>query len=159
MNKMNEKIFKDPKYLSIIRIIYKNKRIHPLQLAEIFSVSRQAMDYRLNILLKAGYLEKEYIDNKVYYKLSSLGKKLMEEHSKVSQIFRPIITKERSPMYINILLKIHLLIPILTTIIGIIGFIYFYIFIGDLTRAGVAFIIWILFGLFLYYIVRKKIIS
>lgn len=158
MSRMKDKILRDPKYVSIIRIIHKERKIRPVQLARIFNVSRQAIDYRLNILLATGYLEKEYSDGKVYYKLSELGTAIIEKDKKPKfDIFskHQIHWEERHGIG-YLIFYIHIIVFISAVLIGSIGFVYFYIFTGDTLRGGFAFVIWLSIGSFLYYIIKQR---
>lgn len=156
---MKKDVLKDPIYISILRILRKEGKIRPIELARIFNVSRQAIDYRMKVLQNTGYVDKEYINGKVYYKLSEYA------YNSVNYIRQdidtlPINSEEFSEKFLDKLgfipIKRHSSwIFILFLWIGIMGLLYFYIVYRDTTRGIISFIIWIIIGIIVNYFKEK----
>jgi len=153
---MKGKIKLDPIYMSILKIIHKKTYVHPTELAELFDVSRQAMDYRLKVLVEAGYVDKEYVQGKVYYKLTDVGLRVIS--NKWGGGPSKLVEKEdhwREKGEMNHLLNQFSVLPVLFLLIGVFGLLYFSIFAGDILRGFISLLIWLLITGFSYLVIRK----
>lgn len=154
---MKDPILKDPMYISILRIIYKRKKIRPVELADIFEMTRQAIDYRLSNLIKEGYVVKEYIQGKVYYKLTEKGLHLIDKEHKhyilrdAGEILKDNFLNFRTSRLNNIIFLLFFLI-------GCIGFIYF-LLVGEAYRGFVSFVIWLVLGILVSRVIHRSMIS
>lgn len=153
---MKDLILKDPMYISILRIIYKKKKVRPVELAKIFELTRQAIDYRLNNLIKEGYVTKEYIQGKVYYKLTERGIQVVGKDQKY-RILRD--SREMSVNNYPIFMKdkLGIMMFLLFFLIGCIGFIYF-LLAGEASRAFASFVIWLILGILVSLVIRRSMV-
>jgi len=153
---MKDPILKDPMYISILRIIYRKKKVRPVELADIFELTRQAIDYRLNNLIKEGYVTKEYIQGKVYYKLTERGLQVLgkEKEHHILRDSREILRSNPLNFKMN---RLDIIIFLLFFLIGCIGFFYF-LLAGEASRGFASLVIWLILGILVSLVIRRRMI-
>jgi len=136
---VNKNMKMDPYYLSILNYIKNNQPIHPNKLAKEYGVTRQAIDHRLRILEKYGYVRRIWRGGKVYYILTKHG---MDRLNRYGGFKYRVLSR-------------RMLLTLIFISIGFIGLIY-NLYIGNVMGGLLSILFWAFIGIMIFIVFPSK---